>query len=358
MKIEIDNLEPLPGAVDGRLMIAGPCAAESREQVMATAKALAGSGVGALRAGVWKPRTMPGCFEGVGEPGLEWLAEAGRATGLLTATEVATAAHASAAVDAGVDIVWIGARTVANPFAVQEVADALGEHADGVAVLVKNPLSPDIDLWHGALQRFYAAGVRRLGAIFRGFTAAAVGQPYRNDPRWGVAFELRRRIPGLPLICDPSHIAGRSELVEPVAARAMGMGFDGLIVECHPSPETALSDAAQQLTPAELIAMLGRLPQAFGESTRICESELQDLRLRLDAIDDELIRLIAARMDVAAEIGAYKKGRSMAVVQPRRYSEMVESRVGAGEARGLDADFMRTLWAAIHEESVRRQLNT
>ncbi len=345
--------EPLPGTVGGHLFIAGPCSAESAEQVMSSAAGVAAAGVGMLRAGVWKPRTMPGTFEGVGEPALDWLAEAKRTYGLLTATEVANAAHVEAAISAGVDCLWVGARTVSNPFAVQEVADAIAARNRDVAVLVKNPLSPDIDLWIGAVSRFYQAGVHRLGAVHRGFSCYGPSA-YRNEPLWSIPFELRRRVPGLPLICDPSHIAGRRGLVEEVASHAMTMGFDGLIIESHCNPECALSDAAQQLDPAELATLMSSLPHT--EPSAAAGGVLDALRLRLDVIDNELLQLLTARMEVSDEIGKFKRSCGMTVVQPDRYKQMIDDRIQRGALSGLSAQMLRQIWAAIHAESVARQL--
>lgn len=348
------SFDPLPGASGRRLFIAGPCSAESPAQVMASAAGVAAAGIGVLRAGVWKPRTMPGSFEGVGEPALEWLAAAGRAFGLLTATEVATAAHVRAAVSAGVDILWVGARTVSNPFAVQEVADAVAASGEDVAVLVKNPLSPDIDLWIGAVSRFCKAGVRRLGAVHRGFSCYGPSL-YRNEPLWSIPFELRRRVPGLPLLCDPSHIAGRRGLVEEVAAHAMTMGFDGLIIESHCDPSHALSDAAQQLAPDALKSLMASLPRPDA-SAAASGGVLDALRHRLDVIDGELLQLLAARMEVSDEIGRYKRACGMTVVQPERYKQMIDDRTARGARSGLSERMLRQIWAAIHAESVARQL--
>ncbi len=349
-----EGLETLPGAVDGHLLIAGPCSAETEEQVLSTARALASGGVKIFRAGVWKPRTLPGTFEGVGAPALQWLARVKRDTGMLTATEVATAAHVEQALEAGIDYLWLGARTVANPFAVQEIADAIAASGKYPAVLVKNPVSPDIDLWIGALQRLYRAGIRRLGAIHRGFTGYGSVGPYRNSPHWSIPYELRRRLPGLPLICDPSHIAGRRDLVGEIARRAVGSGFDGLIIECHCSPDQALSDAAQQLTPASLLEMLATLKLSQKMAP---DGSLEEMRQQLDVIDAEITDLLAQRMDLAAKIGLYKKDRGMTAVQPLRYTEMFDRRVADGSAKGLGEDFLRALWSAVHAESVRRQLD-
>lgn len=357
--VSFDNLLPLPGSKPGeRLVIAGPCSAESAEQMSATARALAeDSGIRILRAGLWKPRTMPGTFEGVGAEGLPWLVGSARDNGMLAATEVATAAHVEAAMDAGVDMLWLGARTVGDPFAVQEIADAIaGRGADRIAVLVKNPLSPDINLWLGALSRIYNAGVRRLGAIHRGFTPWSEPTPYRNEPLWSIAFELRRRLPALPLLCDPSHIAGRADLVAEVARRAVDTGFDGLIIESHCCPGQALSDAAQQLTPEATLQLLKSLPGRVPPGVA-ATAGLAAMRERLDLLDNQILRLLAERMEVASDIGLYKKEHAMTALQPDRYTAVIDSRIASGREMGLDAAFLRRVWANIHEESVRRQLD-
>lgn len=349
------RLESLPGtSADGTILIAGPCSAESREQVLATAERLADAGVRVFRAGAWKPRTRPGGFEGMGEAALEWLAEVKQLTGMHTATEVATREHLVAAMQAGIDIVWIGARTSANPFAVQEIADAATDYADKPAVLVKNPVSPDLELWIGALQRLYEAGIHRLGAIHRGFSTYGES-PYRNPPHWSIPIELRRRLPGMPLICDPSHITGRSDMVGTVARQAIDMGFDGLIIETHIDPCSALSDSAQQLTPDQLRTLL---QTTVPRRRNIDSPTLDDLRRRIDEVDDELLEVIARRMSIAREIGMYKDRAGMPVVQPRRYSDLLDRRIRAGAALGLSDYFMQRLMAALHEESVKQQLKT
>lgn len=353
MEIDFQDLKPMPALAGRPWIIAGPCSAESAEQMLSVAQTLAAGGVRVLRAGVWKPRTMPGSFEGYGEKALDWLAAAKAATGMLTATEVATREHTEAALDAGVDYLWIGARTSANPFAVQEIADTIAQRDSKPAVLVKNPVNPDIDLWVGALQRIYGAGVRMLAAVHRGFSTYTPSI-YRNEPHWNIPFELRRRYPTLPLLCDPSHIAGRRDLVETVSERALAMGFDGLIIECHPEPDKALSDSQQQLTPEQLLAMVSRLTASEADSG--VDVELDRLRSAVDAIDHELVELLARRMDISAEIGRYKKSRSLAVLQPRRYSAILESRLKAGAQLGLDEAFLKRMWDVIHEASVARQI--
>lgn len=352
----MDNLKPIidPSHPDPRpLIIAGPCSAESEQQVLETARGLAAAGIKVFRAGLWKPRTRPGGFEGVGAVGLPWLRRVKEETGMLTATEIANRYHAENALDGGVDILWIGARTSANPFAMQEIADVIAERGTDVPVLVKNPVNPDLELWIGAMQRLYNAGVRRLGAIHRGFTA--YGQHiYRNLPQWHIALELRRRYPRLPIICDPSHIGGKRELIAPLSQQAMDMGFDGLIIESHCNPDCAWSDKAQQITPDVLQLILSTL--VLRESTGTTEN-LAMLRREIDRIDNELLEVLNRRMRVCREIGRYKKEHSMPVVQAQRYGDIMTNRVNAAVNMHMGAEFMRTVLSAVHEESVRQQIN-
>lgn len=357
--IDSESLLPLFGRAagsDGPLFIAGPCSAESSRQMSVTASGLASEGISLFRAGLWKPRTLPGSFEGVGATGLKWLISAASANGMKPLTEVATAAHLRVALRAGITDFWIGARTSANPFAVQEIADVFSslpqEKKCNITVLVKNPVNPDLELWIGALQRIYSSGIRRLGAIHRGFSA--YGETYyRNRPEWRIPVELKRRIPGLPLICDPSHIAGRRGLVEKVAQQAMELGFDGLIIESHCNPEEALSDGAQQLTPQEV----GRLIKTLGRrtSSNSC-ANLKTLRDEIDAIDSELVSLLARRMSVSREIGTLKRRESIPVIQPDRYRSLMEERIDEAARLGLSRDFMRKIFSTIHDESVSQQL--
>lgn len=332
------------------VVIAGPCSAETEEQVMETAKDLAKNGVRIFRAGIWKPRTKPGGFEGVGSVGLTWLQEVKKETGMLVATEVANKQHVEEALNAGVDVLWIGARTSANPFAMQEIADSL-VGAD-VPVLVKNPVNPDLELWIGAMQRIYNAGIRQIGAIHRGFSAYGK-HLYRNMPQWHIPIELRRRMPELTLICDPSHIGGKRELVAPLSQQAMDMGFDGLIVESHCNPDSAWSDKSQQVTPEVLNFILNML--VVRDTTQTTES-LTLLRQQIDQIDNDLLEALSKRMRISREIGQYKKEHSMPVVQTGRYDDVLNSRAAAAEELGMNGDFMKTVYQAIHEESVRQQI--
>ena len=332
------------------VVIAGPCSAETEEQVMETAMDLAKNGVRIFRAGIWKPRTKPGGFEGVGSVGLTWLQEVKKETGMLVATEVANKQHVEEALNAGVDVLWIGARTSANPFAMQEIADSL-VGAD-VPVLVKNPVNPDLELWIGAMQRIYNAGIRQIGAIHRGFSAYGK-HLYRNMPQWHIPIELRRRMPELTLICDPSHIGGKRELVAPLSQQAMDMGFDGLIVESHCDPDSAWSDMSQQVTPEVLNFIINML--VVRDTTQTTES-LTLLRQQIDQIDNDLLEALSKRMRISREIGQYKKEHSMPVVQTGRYDDILNSRAAAAEELGMNGDFMKTVYQAIHEESVRQQI--
>ena len=353
----MENLQPItfPGIDPEKpLIIAGPCSAETREQVMTTARELASTGLRIFRAGIWKPRTKPGGFEGVGSIGLQWLADVKSETGMFTATEVANKAHTEEALAAGVDIIWIGARTSANPFAMQEIADTLeaSGRAAELTVLVKNPVNPDLEVWVGALQRIYNAGVRRLGAIHRGFSTYGK-HLYRNVPQWHIPVELRLRYPNLPIIVDPSHIGGKRELIAPLSQQAMDMGFNGLIVESHCNPDCALSDAAQQVTPEILNFILNTL--VIRNSRQSTES-LTLLRQQIDRIDNELLEVLAKRMSVSRDIGRYKKEHRMPVVQAGRYNDVIRTRAKLGEEMGMSREFMKTILLAIHDESVRQQI--
>lgn len=348
------ELKPVLPVSHFPLVVAGPCSAETRLQTLETAKQLAATGrVAVFRAGVWKPRTMPGSFEGVGATALEWLAEVKRLTGMPVATEVATREHVLAALSHGIDIMWIGARTTTNPFAVQEIADIIGNESPDVAVFVKNPVNPDLGLWIGALQRLYNAGIKKLAAVHRGFSVYA-HSIYRNEPQWNISIELRRLIPGLPILHDPSHTGGSRELLLPLSQQALDVGFDGLFVESHCSPETALSDASQQVTPEELEDILSAIVIRRENSP---SESLSDMRRRVDELDMELVNLLARRMEVCREIGRYKRAEGMPVLQENRYSSLLEGRIMQGEKMGLPASFMQRLLETVHAESVRQQLD-
>ena len=341
----------LPGMEENRpMVIAGPCSAETEEQVMTTAKQLADRGVKIFRAGVWKPRTKPGGFEGVGVDALPWLKAVKKETGMYVATEVATAKHVYECLKAGIDIVWIGARTTANPFAMQEIADAL--KGVDIPVLVKNPVNPDLELWIGAMERINNAGLKRIAAIHRGFSSFDK-KLYRNLPQWHIPIELRRRLPELPIFCDPSHIGGKRELIASLSQQAMDLGFDGLIVESHCNPDAAWSDAAQQITPDVLDYILNLL--VIRKDTHTTES-LNELRKQIDECDNDLIQLLAKRMRVCREIGTYKKEHGVNILQTGRYNEILDKRGAQGVLCGMDQDFIKKVFEAIHEESVRQQM--
>lgn len=335
------------------MYIAGPCSAESEHQVVSTAKALKSLGVDYFRAGVWKPRTRPGSFEGAGEKALEWLKAAREETDLKTLTEVASPDHLYAALKHGVSGVWIGARTVVNPFMVQAIADAL-EGVD-IPVFVKNPINPDLKLWIGALERISHKSNGSIAAIHRGFSVYNQNG-YRNPPRWQTAIELRRRFPDLTMICDASHIAGRRDKVEEVCRQALDLGYDGLHVEVHPNPDEALSDADQQVTPVQFADMQKRLVFRKSSSSDLEYLEnLQNLRNRVDEVDEELIQILADRVALTRKIGEYKKANNISIYQPERWNEVWQKVHADGAVRGLDADFLSALLRAIHRESIRHQ---
>ena len=349
------NLTPLnltgnPEDEKRPVIIAGPCSAETEEQEMTTATQLARKGVKLFRAGIWKPRTKPGGFEGIGEEGLTWLQRVQQELGMKGCTEVATHAHVEAALNAGIDALWIGARTGANPFAMQEIADAL--KGAEVPVLVKNPVNPDLELWIGGLELINQAGITRLGVIHRGFSTYEK-RLYRNLPMWHIPIELRRRIPGLPIFGDPSHIGGARELIAPLCQQAMDLGFDGLIVESHCRPDEAWSDAAQQVTPDVLDFILSKL--VIRKITDSTES-LDTMRHEIDEIDNALIETLSKRMRISREIGAYKREHDMTVVQTNRYTEILYKRGAQGVLCGMSADFVKAVFDSIHEECGRQQI--
>lgn len=352
MDLELQPLS-LPGTGDKRpRVIAGPCSAETEEQVMETARQLAAKGCKVFRAGIWKPRTKPGGFEGVGEAGLPWMQRVKEETGMLVTTEVATPKHVEQALNAGIDLLWIGARTTANPFAMQELADSL--RGVDIPVLVKNPVNPDVELWVGALERINGAGIKRLGAIHRGFSSIDQ-KMYRNAPMWHLPIELHRRYPRLPIFCDPSHIGGRRDLIAPLCQQAMDMGFEGLIVESHCDPDSAWSDAKQQVLPEVLDFILDRLVIRDGKDTT---ESLSALRKQIDEIDNTLLDLLTKRMRISREIATYKKEHNMPVVQTGRYTEILDKRAAQGAMSGMSPDFIKVVFEAIHGESVRQQLET
>ena len=349
---DILPLFPDDWSMNGPIVISGPCSAETEEQTLETARGLARAGVRIFRAGIWKPRTKPGGFEGIGVEGLEWLKKVKEQTGMRTATEVATPDHVKAAIEAGVDLLWVGARTAANPFAMQELAEAIAALNPDIPVLVKNPVNPDLELWIGALERLHNVGIKRLGAIHRGFSTYGP-KVYRNHPLWRIPLDLRIRIPNLPIICDPSHISGKRELIASLSQQALDMGLDGLIIESHICPDKAWSDASQQVTPDSLRVILDNLVL---RDTPVPAESLSNLRREIDRLDNELLDILAKRMNVSREIGAYKLSHKMPIVQSNRFGDIMTKRANAAKAMGMSEDFMRSIFSAIHEESVRVQV--
>lgn len=350
MELELQSLNLPSDKGERPIVIAGPCSAETEEQVMTTARQLAAKGCRIFRAGVWKPRTKPGGFEGNGEKALPWLQSVKKETGMLTATEVAMPEHVELALKYDVDMLWVGARTATNPFAMQELAESL-RGFEG-PVLVKNPVNPDPELWMGAMQRLNQVGIKRLGAIHRGFSSCDK-KIYRNVPMWQIPIELHRRIPDLPIICDPSHIGGRRDLIAPLCQQAMDLGFDGLIVESHCSPDEAWSDALQQVTPDILDYILSLLVVRNEHTTT---EGLRMLRGQIDELDNNLMELLARRFRVCREIGTFKKEHNMTVLQAGRYDEILQKRGAQASLCGMDAEFAAHVFELIHEESVRQQL--
>jgi chorismate mutase len=347
--MEFETIDIFNG-VQRPVIIAGPCSAESEEQVMSVASELKNRGITLFRAGVWKPRTRPGCFEGVGQEALQWLQRVKRELDIPVSTEVATAVHVEQALAAGVDLLWIGARTTANPFAVQEIADAL--RGVDVPVLIKNPVNPDVDLWIGAFERIDNAGVKRLGAIHRGFSA--YGEKfYRNAPQWQLPIEFRRRLGNVPMICDPSHIGGKRELVFSLSQQALDLNFDGLMIETHCNPVCALSDARQQVTPDELELILGKLVHRSADAVN---ADFLSYRNRLDEIDDMLMELLVKRMAISREIGAVKREKGLTVFQPFRYNKTIERYTKYCSDSKMDIEAVKSIFEAVHSESIRQQL--
>ena len=335
------------------LVIAGPCSAETQEQVLKTAHALKNSDVSVFRAGIWKPRTRPGNFEGVGSIGLKWLQRAKEETGLKIGIEVANKEHVHLALEHGVDLLWIGARTAVNPFAVQELADAL-KNTDKI-VLLKNPVNPDLSLWLGGLERLYHSNIKNLGVIHRGFSSYEK-TVYRNLPEWQIPIELQNKYPDLPLICDPSHITGNKDMVLKVAQQALDLNFDGLMIETHPVPEKAWSDAKQQVTPDQLKQIFIDLKvRKQDEQDGAYQLKLQNFRAQIDQLDDKLVELLSKRMQVADAIGKLKKDNNVAVLQNSRWHEILGKMVLQGETKGLSEEFVLRMFKAIHQESILHQ---
>ncbi len=335
------------------LVIAGPCSAETEEQVLKIAHELKDSDVSVFRAGIWKPRTRPGGFEGVGAIGLKWLQRAKAETGLLLAVEVANANHVQLALEHDVDVLWIGARTTVNPFAVQEIADALKD-TDKI-VLVKNPVNPDLSLWLGGVERLYNANIKKLGVIHRGFSTYEKTK-YRNNPEWQLPIELQSKFPDLPLICDPSHITGKRDMILEVSQQALDLNYDGLIIETHIDPDNAWSDAAQQVTPSALKQIFKDLRiRKITDEADDYNQRLEGLRTQIDEIDSKLLNILDKRMKIADSIGALKKERNVAVLQNKRWNEILGKMVLEGEERGLSEEFILKMFKAIHQESIAHQ---
>ena len=339
--------------LDHPLVIAGPCSAETESQVLGIAHELKNSDVSIFRAGIWKPRTRPGNFEGVGSIGLKWLQKVKKETGLLVTTEVANANHVKIALDHDIDVLWIGARSTVSPFIVQEIADAL-ENTDKI-VLLKNPVNPDLSLWYGGIERLYTANIKKLGVIHRGFSTYSKTK-FRNNPEWQIPIELQNKFPDLPLICDPSHICGRRDIIKQTSQKALDLNFDGLMIETHNDPDNAWSDAAQQITPKTLINLMKDLvirKESLEERSFI--NELENLRIKIDNADSQILDIIGNRMKVSEEIGKIKKNQNVAILQSARWNGILEKMILDGKEKGLSEDFILKIFKAIHQESINHQ---
>lgn len=352
--LNVNPLEKWTKMKSKPLVIAGPCSAETPEQLLATAKGLQNLKVDVLRAGIWKPRTRPGAFEGAGEEGLKWLADVKKETGMPIGTEVAYTEHIELALKYGVDVLWIGARTTVSPFAIQEMADALRGVKD-VAVLVKNPTHPELGLWVGAFERLNQAGIENLAGIHRGFSTFDKTK-FRNQPMWSIPIELRRIAPQIPIICDPSHIAGRRDLIFEISQKAMDLNFDGLMIETHIDPDKAWSDADQQVTPERLGEILSELKIRQGSSSdQLFNDQLEELRRKIDNIDREVLETLAARMAIVEKIGEYKKENNVTTYQVKRWDDIMKNRAELAKKMNLNTEFVTEIYKIIHEESIRRQ---
>ena len=335
------------------LVIAGPCSAETESQVLQIAHDLKNSDVSIFRAGIWKPRTRPGNFEGVGSIGLKWLQKVKKETGLLITTEVANANHVKIALDHDVDVLWIGARSTVSPFIVQEIADAL-QNTDKI-VLLKNPVNPDLSLWYGGIERLYSANIKKLGVIHRGFSTYSKTK-FRNNPEWQIPIELQNKFPDLPLICDPSHICGRRDIIEETSQKALDLNFDGLMIETHNDPDNAWSDASQQITPKTLIKLMKDLiirKESVQERSFI--KELENLRIKIDDADSQILDILGNRMKVSDQIGKIKKKQNVAILQSERWKNILKKMISDGKQRGLSEDFILKIFKAIHQESINHQ---
>ena len=344
----LDNLN-----LEHPLVIAGPCSAETESQVLQIAHDLKNSDVSIFRAGIWKPRTRPGNFEGVGSIGLKWLQKVKRETGLLITTEVANANHVKIALDHDIDVLWIGARSTVSPFIVQEIADAL-QNTDKI-VLLKNPVNPDLSLWYGGIERLYSANIKKLGVIHRGFSTYSKTK-FRNNPEWQIPIELQNKFPDLPLICDPSHICGRRDTIEETSQKALDLNFDGLMIETHNDPDNAWSDASQQITPKTLIKLMKDLiirKESVQERSFI--KELENLRIKIDDADSQILDILGNRMKVSDQIGKIKKKQNVAILQSERWKNILKKMISDGKQRGLSEDFILKIFKAIHQESINHQ---
>ena len=335
------------------ITICGPCSVESEEQILTAAHALSNySKLDALRGGIWKPRTRPNSFEGRGKVALKWLKQAGKAIQKPVATEVANIKHVEEALKHEIDILWIGARTTVNPFAVQEIADAL--KGTNIPVMIKNPVNPDLSLWIGAIERIQGAGINKIYAIHRGFSTYEKSI-YRNKPKWDIPIELKRKFPEIPMICDPSHICGSKDLISKISQSAYDLNFDGLMIESHPSPKDALSDADQQLTPNDLCKLLDSLVYRKVKLNPEGKNILEVYREQIDAFDNELIEIFFQRMNVVEEIAKYKKNNNVTIYQPNRWDSILKSRIENGFSKGLSEKFIKSIFQSIHNESIEHQ---
>lgn len=335
------------------LFIAGPCSVESEEQVNAVAQELSGSSISILRGGIWKPRTRPDSFEGLGEVALPWLVSAAKNAGLKSTTEVANAKHVELALEAGIDVLWIGARTTVNPFAVQEIADAI--KGLKIPVMVKNPINPDLELWIGAFERLEKVGITELYGIHRGFSIYKHPK-YRNVPQWEIPIALKERLPELPIICDPSHITGDRALLQEVSQKALDLNFDGLMIETHPNPDKALSDPKQQITPQVLLGLIDRLILRSSKIDASTEEQLRQLREKMIALDDRIFDILAERMRESEKIGTFKRENNITILQQEHWEKMIRQRLAQAQTTQLSTDFIRQLMDAIHLESIRHQM--
>ena len=354
MEIQLD-LKPfeLPGRQNSQpIIIAGPCSAESEDQLMKAAEGLLPGNINLFRAGIWKPRTRPGGFQGFGAKALPWLKKVKEEFGIPVATEVANEKHVHLALKYDIDVLWIGARTTANPFAVEEIANAL--EGKDIPVMVKNPINPDLKLWLGAIERLNMKGIKRLAAIHRGFSSAG-SSPFRNPPQWDIPQTLKQIVPHLPVLNDPSHICGNRNLLLKTAKKAMDRNMDGLMIEVHPEPDKALSDAKQQITPQQFHEMMDKLQLSVSITSQFSKDDLELLRRKIDLLDDELLNIIEQRMNLATQVGKYKQSNNLSVVQKKRWEELLLNRIREGSRKGLDERFVKTLFDSIHKESVSRQ---